>query len=272
MLWGAHDEAVHSRHRYTRGELRRAAGGRRARGRCASPTATRCCFPLVARAAHARPPHRPPRLRRRLPARAPGMGVPPPARRWRPRIVRHASLPIGRQRLRPGPQAAREPRRRPAVRIAAMTGTPGDDGERKQVAAELRRVREAVRERALLERAPADVLPPAAACADSRAGAAAPRAGAAGSPAPGPTRPRSTRAGALRRRRRRRRLAPPAPRRLRSWPLLRRPGSSSTRAQVQLDNAILDYVDARLDAHPPRTTTTCWACTAATWARSTSAT
>ena len=42
MLWGAHDEAVHSRHRYTRGEVRRLLEGEGWRS-CASPTRTRCC-------------------------------------------------------------------------------------------------------------------------------------------------------------------------------------------------------------------------------------
>ena len=82
MLWGAHDEAVHSRHRYTRGEVRRLLDRRRPGGRCAT-YANSLLFPRARRAPHARPPHRPPRLGRGLPARAAGMGVPAPRSAWR---------------------------------------------------------------------------------------------------------------------------------------------------------------------------------------------
>ena len=48
LLWGAHDEAVHSRHRYTAprasGPARRAPGS----SGCGSPTATSILFPLLA--------------------------------------------------------------------------------------------------------------------------------------------------------------------------------------------------------------------------------
>ncbi len=72
MLWGAHDEAVHSRHRYTRGEVR--------------------------------PNPAPPRLGRGFPARADGMDVPQPARSRGPAGA--ASLPSPRgQPLRSRAQA-----------------------------------------------------------------------------------------------------------------------------------------------------------------------
>jgi hypothetical protein len=121
-----------------------------------------------------------------------------------------------------------------------MAGTPSDD-ERTQVAEGLRRVREAVRDRALVERAPADVLPPPAAV---RTPTPAP-ARAEPPPAPPPARPdtgplaalwRTAEAAAGRLGRFARRLAAP----------LLDAQQGFNQRQVEFDVAVLDYVEARL--------------------------
>jgi hypothetical protein len=123
---------------------------------------------------------------------------------------------------------------------AAMAVPPSDE-ERAQVAAGLRRVRDAVRERALVERAPADVLP---APVPVRTPVPAP-ARAEPPAAPPPSRPdtgalaalwRTAEAAAGRAGRALRRLAAPffdAQQRFNAQ-------------QVQFDTAVLDYVEARL--------------------------
>ena len=103
MLWGAHDEAVHSRHRYTRGEVRRLLEGEGLE--VARLTyANTLLFPVRRRPAHARPPPAPARLRRRLPARRrwSGRSAPPRDRgaSGAPPRAAHRG-----QRLRSGPQA-----------------------------------------------------------------------------------------------------------------------------------------------------------------------
>jgi hypothetical protein len=125
------------------------------------------------------------------------------------------------------------------------------DEERAQVAAELRRVRESVRGRALLERDPGEVLP------GPRPVHVEPQKplppGVAGEPAPAPPpRPDAAEVNALWP------AAPErAPRGLRGWlgdklKGLLEPHLSAQRrfnaSQVQLDNALLDYLDARLAA------------------------
>ena len=120
--------------------------------------------------------------------------------------------------------------------------------ERAQVAAELRRVRESVRERALIERDPASVLP-----APRPLRTPEPIPGEAAAPATAPP------------------LRPDASAVNASWEARPAPGPPGLRGvllrflggllgghfeaqrrfnaqQVQLDNALLDYVNARLDA------------------------
>jgi hypothetical protein len=123
---------------------------------------------------------------------------------------------------------------------AAMAGTPSDE-ERAEVAAGLRRVRDGVRERALVERAPGDVLPPPAAVrtpvpAPERAEppAAAPPARPDTGPLAGLWRSAGGAAGRLGRVARRL-LAPFLDAQQRF-----------NEQQVQFDNAVLDYVEARL--------------------------
>jgi hypothetical protein len=121
-----------------------------------------------------------------------------------------------------------------------MAGPPSEE-EREQVASELRKVREGVRERALVEQAPAQVLPPAPAV---RTPAAVPPLTEEPLPAP-PLRPdlealnaewRTAEAGGGL-----------------LWRLLRRLLRPGLRAQqqfnalqVRFDNAVLDYVELRL--------------------------
>ena len=120
--------------------------------------------------------------------------------------------------------------------------------ERAQVAEELRRVREEVRERALHEREPGSVLGEPRA---TRPPEPVPQE-AAPTPEPPPARPDAAAVNAAWRVE-----GPPAPRGFRG--LLRRLMEAALRPrleaqrdfnarQVQLDNAILDYVDARLGA------------------------
>jgi SAM-dependent methyltransferase len=93
MLWGAHDEAVHSRHRYTRGEVRRLLTSAGLEVRRAT-YANSLLFPLLA----AR------RTLDRLTGRhGSDVGFLPPPLEWafgsalrlEARLVRHLSLPIG---------------------------------------------------------------------------------------------------------------------------------------------------------------------------------
>jgi hypothetical protein len=121
-----------------------------------------------------------------------------------------------------------------------MAGTPSDE-ERADVADELRRVREGVRERALVERAAADVLPPPV---PVRTPAPAPPrpeppAGAA------PARPDTGALGAMWR------TADAAAGRLgRALRRLAAPFLDAQQRfneqQVRFDHAVLDYVEARL--------------------------
>jgi hypothetical protein len=123
------------------------------------------------------------------------------------------------------------------------------DEERAQVAAELRRVREAVRERALHERDPASVLPPAREPRTPKPIPSAP----APPEEPVPHRPDSSAVNTYWQ------AEPPEGPRLSLRRLLRRlleailrPRLEAQRAfnsyQVQFDNAILDYIDARSEA------------------------
>jgi hypothetical protein len=123
---------------------------------------------------------------------------------------------------------------------AAMAGPPSDE-EREEVAAGLRRVREAVRDRALVERPAADLLPPPA---PVRTPQPAP-ARAEPPPEPPPARPDTAALNALWRtaetaagrvaRAARRLIAP-----------LLGAQQQFNSLQVQFDNAVLDYVEARL--------------------------
>jgi len=122
------------------------------------------------------------------------------------------------------------------------------DEERAQVAAELRRVREAVRERALHERDPASALPTSRVVKTPEPVPAV----EARAPEPPPARPDTAPVNAGWRAE-----APPAPGGVRG--LARRLLESTlgghfaaqrdwNAQQVQLDNALLEYVDARLAA------------------------
>jgi hypothetical protein len=116
--------------------------------------------------------------------------------------------------------------------------------ERAQVAEELRRVREAVRERALHERDPQSVLPPAKAARTPEAIPAEPEP----APEPPPPRPDAAAVNALWRAEG---VAPGGL--LGRWlEAVLGPRFEAQRRfnaqQVQLDNALLDYVDARLAA------------------------
>jgi hypothetical protein len=122
------------------------------------------------------------------------------------------------------------------------------DEERAQVAAELRRVREAVRDRALHERDPASVLP---AARPARAPEPVPSEPPP-PPEPSPARPDSTQVNALWRAEG---AAPTGG--LRGFlarllrPILEPRLEAQLRfnaQQVQLDNALLDYVDGRFAA------------------------
>ena len=142
------------------------------------------------------------------------------------------------------------------------------DAERRQVEEELRRVRDGVRERALVERTSAEVLPPAA---PVRTPVPAPGRTEPPAPAP-PPRPDTAGLGALWR------TAEAAAGRLGRvarrlfGPFLDSQQRFNAR-QVQFDNDVLDYVEARARPTTHRALRrTCWACTAGTWARSTSAT
>ena len=92
MLWGAHDEAVHSRHRYTRGEVRRLLEGR---GLEVLPDL--CEHAPLPR--HRGPAHARPLLHRH----GSDVGFLPPPLEWafrnllgiEARLVRHLALPIG---------------------------------------------------------------------------------------------------------------------------------------------------------------------------------
>ncbi|HEY6549340.1 MAG TPA: hypothetical protein VI589_15595 [Vicinamibacteria bacterium] len=122
------------------------------------------------------------------------------------------------------------------------------DEERAQVADELRRVRESVRERALLERDPSVVLPePRPVRAPEAVPTEAPAA-----PESLPARPDAAAVNALWEA-----APPPAPGGLRGWLVRALDGLLGGRfeaqrrfnaQQVQLDNALLAYVDARLAA------------------------
>jgi hypothetical protein len=121
-----------------------------------------------------------------------------------------------------------------------MARTPSEE-ERAEVAAELQRVREGVRERALLERAPAQVLP---APLPARVPQPVPPAGGA-EPAAPPARPdnaalntlwRTAEAGGGRLLRALRRVL---------GPLLRAQQDFNS-AQVRFDNELMDYVERRL--------------------------
>jgi hypothetical protein len=121
-----------------------------------------------------------------------------------------------------------------------MAGTAGDE-EREQVASELRRVREGVRERALMEQTSAQLLP---AALPVRTPEAMPAAETGALPAP-PLRPdlgpvnglwrTAEAAGGWAWRRLRRLLRPGL-----------RAQQDFNAQQVQFDNAVLDYVEARL--------------------------
>lgn len=121
-----------------------------------------------------------------------------------------------------------------------MSGPPGDE-ERARVAQVLQRVREAVSERALVERRPAEVLPPPA---PTRTPEPAPPRPQPAVPPP-PARPdvtavntlwRTAEAAAGRAGRLLRRLAAP----------FLRAQQQFNSVQVQFDNAVLDYLEARL--------------------------
>jgi len=109
MLWGAHDEAVHSRHRYTRGEVRRLledAGLEVAR----LTYANTLLFPVVAVRRT---------LDRLLHRHGSDVGFLPPPMEWtfrnllgiEARLVRHLPLPIGASVF----ALARKPRAAPAA-------------------------------------------------------------------------------------------------------------------------------------------------------------
>jgi hypothetical protein len=93
MLWGAHDEAVHSRHRYTRGEVRRLLEGEGLE--VARLTyANTLLFPVIAARRT---------LDRLLHRHGSDVGFLPPPLEWtfrnllgvEARLVRHLALPIG---------------------------------------------------------------------------------------------------------------------------------------------------------------------------------
>ena len=93
MLWGAHDEAVHSRHRYTRGEVRRLLEGEGLE--VARLTyANTLLFPLIATRRT---------LDRILHRHGSDVGFLPPPMEWtfrrllgiEARLVRHVALPLG---------------------------------------------------------------------------------------------------------------------------------------------------------------------------------
>jgi len=122
-----------------------------------------------------------------------------------------------------------------------------DESDRERVAEELRRVRDAVRDRALLEPSSGSVLPPPmpVRTPEKMTPPAAPE------PAPAPPRPDNSALNAMWR-------ILDAPRRsLRGWlgRLGRRGGGAALQRQqdfnarqVQFDNELLGYVEARLDA------------------------
>src|SRR4029079_3198746 len=93
MLWGAHDEAVHSRHRYTRGEVRRLLEDEGLEA-LRLTYANTLLFPLIAT-------RRP--LDRLLHRHGSDVGFLPPPLEWtfrnllgmEARLVRHLDLPIG---------------------------------------------------------------------------------------------------------------------------------------------------------------------------------
>jgi hypothetical protein len=123
------------------------------------------------------------------------------------------------------------------------------DEERAQVAEELRRVREAVRERALLEREAGEVLPPPRPARPPEPIRDEP---AAAAPEAAPARPDASSVNAHYRAE-----PPPPPGGVRGWlrrrleALLGGHFEAQRRfnaEQVRLDNALLDYVDARLAA------------------------
>jgi hypothetical protein len=121
-----------------------------------------------------------------------------------------------------------------------MTRTPGEE-ELHQVAEDLQRVREGVRERALLERTPAQVLPPVLA---PRTPQPMPAAAVSETPVP-PARPdngalnalwRTAEVGGGRVARVVRRLLAP----------LLRAQQDFNSAQVRFDNELMDYIERRL--------------------------
>jgi hypothetical protein len=118
---------------------------------------------------------------------------------------------------------------------------PRSDEERAQVASELQRVRDGVRERALVERAPADVLP---APLSARSPQPAPPRPEPAAVAP-PARPDTAAVNTLWR------TASATGARLTRWarrllaPFLDAQERFNS-AQVQFDNRVLDYIEARL--------------------------
>jgi hypothetical protein len=118
------------------------------------------------------------------------------------------------------------------------------DDERKRVAEELRRVRDAVRERALLEPAEGGPLPPVATRTPERPVMEPPP-----EPVPAPSRPDGTAVNALWDVSKSETAGGPLGRFVRRLisPLVGAQVAWNAR-QVQLDNEILGYVDARLDA------------------------
>ena len=170
MLWGAHDEAVHSRHRYTRGEVRRLLEGAGLRGACALTYANTLLFPVLAAAPRPRPPDRPPRLRRGLPARARWSGPSAALLRAEARLVRRVLAARWAPACSP---SARKPGRRERSGYNAAIGR--GEASARRVADELRRdARARVRDGAPHERprglpAPAAVRTPGADAARSGA-------------------------------------------------------------------------------------------------------
>jgi hypothetical protein len=121
-----------------------------------------------------------------------------------------------------------------------MAVTPSDE-EREEAASELRRVRDGVRERALLERAPAEVLPSPLPARTPEPAPPRPEP----LPLPPPPRPdtaalnalwRTAEGGAARLGRLARRMLAP----------FLHAQQQFNSVQVQFDNAVLDYVEARL--------------------------
>ena len=119
-----------------------------------------------------------------------------------------------------------------------------NDDDRKRVAEELRRVRDSVRERALLEPSEGSPLPPVATRTPERPAMEPPP-----EPAPAPTRPDGTAVNALWDVSKAETAGGPLGRWVRRLiaPLVGAQVAWNAR-QVQLDNEILGYVDARLDA------------------------